>query len=196
MLRRLHIKNYKSLVNLEVTLDSLVVVFRAERCWEKQFFGRVAASLSSGDQQNPEGRFRAPLSRHASGVVHVWCQGNQGLARTGGGFFFHRGRRRVVWLGHGKGQPPNQGDETSTDFRDRKWIFRRDQEALVCPRKKSPLPDRSRDPAQVRNSKSRRRVLDRAEFRGRTDTEAKTVHGTSQGSPSLANGRTSSSHVP
>ena len=59
MLRRIHIRNYKSLVDLEVTLDSLVVVFGPNGAGKSNFLdalqllSRMATSRTLTDAFEP-----------------------------------------------------------------------------------------------------------------------------------------------
>jgi predicted ATPase len=79
MLRRIHIKNYKSLVNLEVTLDSLVVIFGPNGAGKSNFLdalqvlSRLASSRTLKDAFEPPYR-GTPLESFTFGA-----QGIKGL---------------------------------------------------------------------------------------------------------------------
>jgi predicted ATPase len=76
MLRRIHIKNYKSLVNLEVTLDSLVVIFGPNGAGKSNFLdalhllSRLATSRTLKDAFEPPYR-GTPLESFTFGAKGI-----------------------------------------------------------------------------------------------------------------------------
>ena len=170
MLKRVHVKGYKSLADVEVTLETLTVLFGPNAAGKSNFLDALQLLTRLGASRTLKDAFDPPYRGKPIESFRIGGGGIKGVGRTGTSGVLDRGGSAPVGCG-GRGRrpadsrhaPAEPGHRGVGDFQCAgPWARARTGPAL---------PHRDRDAAEIGHPARRRRVPRGPEPDGRTDRQ-------------------------
>ena len=193
MLKRVHIRDFKSLADVELRLEPLTVLLGPNASGKSNFLDALLLLSKLRYEPDAQGCVRLPVPRQTDRVVPSRQERHRGPDRTGAAGVLHRGRPGAV--GSGRLRRQSTDSEPARCQRSGRVPGVR-QASRRRERTKPAVPHRDRDAATLGHATRRRRVPGGPEQQGRAGRPAEALPGASGRQAPPAARRQGGRHAP